>query len=155
MWDGPSWPYTTGIALDAIALQSKNNAHRFDKEFGKYLREYSLEHYKEKNLDIPYLVEHYDSVTGEALSDEPDYLHSFYIDLIVRHVVGITPTEDGIEIDPLDIGLKHLSVKNLYVGDNNISVFYQKGSTYRVEVNGKTVFEKKEPEKAVIKFWNK
>ena len=69
--------------------------------------------------------------------------------------MGITPTEDGIEIDPLDIGLKHLSVKNLYVGDNNISVFYQKGSTYRVEVNGKTVFEKKEPEKAVIKFWNK
>ncbi len=152
MWDGPSWPYTTGVALDAIALQSKRWGHRFDGAFGKYLREYSLEHYRGNCLEEPYLVEHYDPVTGEALSDEADYLHSFYIDLIVRHVAGITPTENGIEIDPLDVGLERFTLENLFVGEKVISVSYEKNQYYRVKADGETVFEAKEPKKAFVKL---
>ena len=43
-------------------------------------------------------MEHYNAETGEMLSDEPDYNHSFYIDLIIRQVAGLEPTEDGFEV---------------------------------------------------------
>lgn len=152
VWDGPSWPYTTGIALDAIAMQSKRHGHRYDEMFARYLREYTLEHYKEKNPEMPYLVEHYDSVTGEALSDEVDYLHSFYIDLIVRHVAGISPTEDGMEIDPVDVGLNRFVLRDLYLRGRKIEVSYERGSHYTVTVDGKQVFCRKEPQRTVIRF---
>ena len=41
MWAGPSWPYTTAIALEAIALQSRRFGHRYDEGFTRLLREYS------------------------------------------------------------------------------------------------------------------
>ena len=90
VWCGPSWPYTTSVAIDAIGIESKRSNHSFDKEFAHYLREYSLQHYRGRDLMKPYLVEHYHGETGEPLSDEPDYNHSFYIDLIMSHVAGIT-----------------------------------------------------------------
>ena len=51
-------------------------------------------------------MEHYNAETGEMLSDEPDYNHSFYIDLIIRQVAGLEPTEDGFEVEPLETGLE-------------------------------------------------
>lgn len=154
VWDGPSWPYTTGIALDAIAQQSKLHGHRFDKAFAKYLHEYSLEHYRDRNLEMPYLVEHYDCVTGEALSDEADYLHSFYIDLIVRHVAGISPTQDGFEIDPINIGLEHFVLEKIFIKGRQIDVSYQKNDHYTVKVDNKQVFSEKEPVRTVIRLNN-
>lgn len=49
--------------------QRKLRAHRYDEAFGKHLRQYSLEPYKGHDLRTPYLVKHYDFLTGEALSD--------------------------------------------------------------------------------------
>ena len=152
MWDGPSWPYTTCIALDAIAKQSKLQDHKYDKEFAKYLKEYSLEHYRNHNLEEPYLVEHYDSVTGEMLSDEVDYLHSYYIDLIIRHVAGIEPTENGIKIDPIDIGLQFFSLSQVQLNGHELCVEYQKSEYYKVTLDKKVVFCAAELAKGEINY---
>lgn len=152
MWDGPSWPYTTCIALDAIAKQSKLQDHKYDKEFAKYLKEYSLEHYRNHNLEEPYLVEHYDSVTGEMLSNEVDYLHSYYIDLIIRHVAGIEPTENGIKIDPIDIGLQFFSLSQVQLNGHELCVEYQKSEYYKVTMDKKVVFCAAELAKGEINY---
>ncbi len=141
MWNGPSWPFTTAIVLDMIADQSKKNEHCYDAAFAKYLRQYSLEHFKEQNLSMPYLVEHYDSVTGEALSDEVDYLHSYYIDLIVRHVGGIEPNENGITFDPIDIGLKEFTMDGLNVAGHEIGVSFVRKKGYTVTMDGKRIVQ--------------
>lgn len=135
MWNGSSWPFTTSIALDAIAQTSKRHQHRYDKAFGTFLRQYSLEHYKEHNLKKPYLVEHYDCITGEALSDEVDYLHSYYIDLIIRHVCGLEPTSEGLIIDPIDIGLTYFELDNLLISGHEVRIMYHRSTGCTVTID--------------------
>ncbi len=126
VWCGPSWPYTTGIAIDAIGIQSKRNGHCFDRQFGYYLREYSLQHFRDRDIEKPYLVEHYNAETGEPLSDEVDYNHSFYIDLIISHVAGIQIGEEGIRFDPIDIGLDYFKLENVIIRGDSYTVSYRK-----------------------------
>jgi len=140
MWDGPSWPYTTCIALDAIARQSKTHGHRYDKQFAEILREYSWEHYRNGSIHEPYLIEHYNAITGETLSDEVDYNHSYYIDLIMQHVVGLIPRLGGFDLHPLDIGLKWFNVHDVWMDGHNVAVEYRQDEYYRVLVDGKVVF---------------
>ena len=136
MWNGPSWPYTTGIALDALASQSKAHGHRFDADFEKHLREYVREHFPFDD-NTPYLVEFYDSITGEPVSDEPDYCHSFFLDLIVRHVAGIEPGEEGVTLDPAVMSLEWFDLENVRARGRRIDVHYQKDQGYTVWVDGK------------------
>lgn len=149
MWNGPSWPYTTGIALDALAKQSKRYGHAYDEAFEKYLKEYTLEHFPDDSA-MPCLVEFYDSKTGEPLSEEPDYNHSFYADLIVRHLAGIEPAEQGVSFHPLKTKTAYFSLTGLYIQGHRIDVYYQKTAAdkysdlpdgYTVCVDGRRRFQ--------------
>ena len=139
MWNGPSWPYTNGIVLDAMGKQSRANGHCYDQQFAKYLREYSMQHYRYQDINLPYLVEQYHGVTGEDLSDEPDYNHSFYMDLIVNYVVGLDPREDGVVIDPLQLGLERYSLKNVCLRGHQIEISYTKDDGLTLLSDGKEV----------------
>lgn len=148
VWCGPSWPYTTGIALDAAARQSKREGHVYDREFGKYLRQYSLQHFRDGVLHRPYLVEHYNAETGEPLSDDVDYNHSYWLDLVITHVCGLEAGERELVIDPVDIGLKYFKLDGVTIRGNRYGICYsdkdrkhlglEKGFT--VTRNGETVF---------------
>jgi len=127
VWNGPSWPYTTAIALDALAEASRQEGHRHDRIFARFLQEYTLQHFTGHDVTRPYLVEHYDSITGEPLSDEPDYNHSYYIDLIVRGVAGILPRSDGVDFDPIDCGLDSFSLKGIVIRGHRIDVQLTQG----------------------------
>lgn len=126
MWNGPSWPYTNGIMLDTIGKQTKSQNHKYDKEFAEFLRKYSLEHYKNHELDYPYLVEQYHAATDEAISDEPDYNHSYYLELIFAHVAGISLEEDKIVIDPVDVGLDYFKLDDVVIRGKKVSVHFAK-----------------------------
>ena len=150
MWNGPSWPYTTAIALDALARQSKEHGHCYDDAFARYLHEYTLEHFHEGDMDAPYLVEFYNSETGEPLSDEPDYNHSFYADLVVRHVAGITPTEQGVSFRPVAMPVRYFSLENIEVRGHRLNVYYQQEDGlafehmpcgYTLLLDGKTILQ--------------
>lgn len=149
MWNGPSWPYTTGIVLDAMALQSKRADHRYDALFGKFLREYCWEHFRNQSLREPYLVEHYNAETGEMLSDEADYNHSYFIDLLIRHVAGFTPTEEGFEVDPVLIGLKRFDFDDLPLRGHTVRVALDERLGFSVSLDGKEIFHAAEPKKYV------
>lgn len=124
MWNGPSWPYTNGIMLDMLGKQTKAQGHKYDKEFAKFLRDYSLEHYRMHDISMPYLVEQYHAVTGEPISDEPDYNHSYYLELLISHVAGLKAEEDKIVVDPVDVGLKHFKLANVKVRGKSITITY-------------------------------
>ncbi len=126
MWNGPSWPYTNGIMLDTIGKQSKSHNHMFDKEFAEFLRKYTLEHYKAHDAAYPYLVEQYHAETDEAMSDEPDYNHSYYLELIFAHVAGIKLQQDCLIIDPIDIGLDYFKLDDIYIRGKKLSIHYAK-----------------------------
>lgn len=149
VWDGPSWPYTNSIILDALAQHSKEKGHLLDSRFGYYLREYSFMHYSNRDMDRPYLVEHYNSQTGEPLSDEADYNHSYFIDIIIRHVAGLTMEKNHLVLDPVDIGLDYFKLDRVKARGMRICVTYKKKGIqptdveleegYRLYVNGNLI----------------
>jgi len=149
MWNGPTWPYTNAIALDALAAESRRLEHRFDAEFMYALREYSYLHFQGRDLEQPGLVEHYSSRSGEPLSDEAEYHHSYYVDLIVRHVAGLSVEADRLVFDPLDTGLDHFRLDGLRVAGHEVRITYGRPGErdlpagmeagYRVVVDGETV----------------
>ncbi len=134
VWCGPSWPYTTGIAVDAIAIQSKHHHHRYDEQFAFFLREYALQHFRDRDIKKPYLVEHYNAETGEPLSDEADYNHSYFIDLIISHVAGLQVDMDGIRFDPIDIGLDYFLLDNIKIDGHVYKVTYKRNDAMDVSL---------------------
>lgn len=162
VWDGPTWPYTNSIVLDALAVQSKANGHIYDSDFGRFFRQYSLLHFERRDLQRPCLVEHYDSLTGEPLSDEADYNHSYYIDLLIRHIAGLEVEMDGLMLDPVDIGLAYFDLDHVRAAGRDIRVAYhapgcQTGGTdipegYSLYVDGKPVRHSEKLEKMEYPF---
>lgn len=159
VWCGPSWPYTTGIALDAAARQSKREGHAYDNEFGKFLRQYCIQHFRDGVLERPYLVEHYNAKTGEPLSDDADYNHSYWLDLVITHVCGLEAGEQELTIDPIDIGLKYFKLDGVNIRGKRYGVFYSKGRDrkhlglekgFTVTRDGETVFHSEELAKTVL-----
>lgn len=150
VWDGPTWPYTNSIALDALAKESKRRNHQFDRQFAYYLREYSFLHFMQRDLNQPGLVEHYNSATGEPLSDEQEYNHSYYIDLLISHVAGLSIEKEGIVLDPLNVELDYFCLDHVKVAGMDIRISYRKPSVsseipnsedgYRLYVNDKLIF---------------
>jgi len=125
VWDGPTWPYTNSIVLDALAKESKRRGHIFDKYFEHYFREYSLLHYLNRDIEKPYLVEHYNSQTGELLSYEVDYNHSFYIDLVIKHIAGLNVERDRLVLDPVYMDLDYFILDNVKVNGYLIKITYK------------------------------
>ncbi|MCA0758624.1 hypothetical protein KP806_26575 [Paenibacillus sp. N4] len=150
MWNGPTWPYTNSITLDALARESKRNGYAYNEAFARGLREYSFLHFQNRDLNRPGLVEHYNSGSGEPLSDEQEYNHSYYIDLIVSHVAGLSVDADCIRLDPLDIGLDYFELGRVKAAGQEIRMTYGKPGLgrypdgieegYRLYLNGKLAF---------------
>lgn len=140
MWDGPTWPYTNSVVLDAIGKVSRGNGHAQDALFSHFFWKYALLHFQQRDGVTPYLVEHYDSISGEPISDEVDYNHSYLIDLIIRHVAGLEIAEDGtISADPLNIGLEHFTLSKARVGGREVTVQFDRVSGVRLSVEGGSV----------------
>jgi hypothetical protein len=139
VWDGPSWPYTTGIALAALGNESLRSGHRYDAEFVKVLRQYAAEHFRDGDPAKPYLVEHYNPESGEPLSDELDYNHSFWMDLIVTYAAGVQLTEDRIRFEPLRLGFRRLEVTGLRIRGHVYDVLWSEKDGYRILQDGRTL----------------
>lgn len=150
VWCGPSWPYTTGIVLDMLGKQSKKRDHSLDRLFGQQLHLYALQHFKDQDISRPYLVEHYNPETGEALSDEVDYNHSFFIQLIMEHVLGIGVSESEITVDPIDIGLTYYRGGPVSIRGHELIVDYRKGEYFRVILDGVCAAERGRPERITL-----
>ncbi len=150
VWDGPSWPYTNGIIIDAVGKQSQKKDHIYDKKFAIYLHRYAMQHFRNGNINEPYLVEHYNPETGEALSDEVDYNHSYFIDLIMCYVLGLKIYKDYIQIDPLYLGLDYFLCTGIKIKNHRLDIKYQRDKIFEVILDGKEIIKEKKLVKQTV-----
>lgn len=127
LWNGPSWPYATSIALTALCeeLQSSNSAALpvQASDFVKLLKQYAAQHklVRDDGIEVPWIDENLHPFTGEWLARHilieqkrrgikklhylergKDYNHSTFCDLVISGLCGFVPQIDGtIKIKPL------------------------------------------------------
>ena len=136
IWNGPAWPFANSMILDGLAKESRKRNHRWDEKFATYFMKFTEMHYNGGDGTIPYLVEHYNSMTGECISDDVDYSHSYYIDLIVSYVAGLIIKPGKIEVDPLELGLKRFRLSNIYVQGHTIEICLEENGKFSLCVDG-------------------
>ncbi len=134
-WAGPTWPATNSHVVEGFAETAK----RLDRS--KLPQAAELFHRVEALQLRPRadFYEHYNSLTGEPESGFRDYMHSWWIDSIIRQAAGLTPQDDGsLVIDPLPLGLTHFALRGAPYRGHKVDVLWNepasgKGLTIRVD----------------------
>lgn len=84
----------------------------------------------------PNSYEHYDPITGtpSLYRGYDDYMHSWIVDLIMRHAVGVIPGED--HVDPLPLGVDWIECTDIPHPRGRLSVRIENDQVVRCEVVG-------------------
>jgi len=136
-WNWSDWPMTTCHVVDAAARAAKELAPALVPSAAEFLFRYTKMHFIQGDLNRPCVSENYDPITGEPNAPNLDYAHSYYIDLIMRHVVGIEadPLSGEVRIHPLDLGLAYFEARNIRVKHHDLTVTWKNGQ-FAVSVDG-------------------
>ena len=171
LWNGPSWPYATSLALSALAkVLDKGLSCGVTKEaYVKLLRQYASSHVltREDGKTVPWIDENMHPDTGDWIArtrlkewtdgtwDEDkggiergkDYNHSTFCDLVLEGLFGIRPDDKALRIAPLFLKeWDYARVENLYVHGQELSVSWDKAQKrYEVALDGKIVCKNSEP----------
>jgi len=139
-WNWSNWPMTTCHVADAAARAAKELAPSLAPGAAELLMRYTKVHFIKGDLKRPCVSEYFDPITGQPNAPNLDYAHSYYIDLIMRHVVGIEadPLTDDIRIHPLNVGLERFEARNIRVRGHDLTVTWRTGR-FAVSVDGKSV----------------
>ncbi len=137
-WNWNNWPMTTCHVVDAAARAAKDLDPSLTSGAAELLMRYTKVHFMDLDLKRPCISEHFDPLTGRPNAPDLDYAHSYFIDLLMRHVAGIeaSPLNDSIRIHPLNLGLARFEVANARVKGHDLGVCWQ-DSKLTVTVDGK------------------
>jgi hypothetical protein len=125
-WAGPTWPATNSHVLEGFAETAKRMDRSKMPEAGELFHRVAALHLQPR-ADF---YEHYDPFTGKALSGFRDYMHSWWIDVIIRHAAGLEPQDDGsLVIDPLPMGLTHYALRGAPYRGHKIDVLWNEPET--------------------------
>lgn len=116
-WNGRSWPMVNSHLVDALA----NVARRADPSLREPAAQALMKSvrllFHDGDPNRPCCYEHYNPIDGTPAlyRGYDDYMHSWVVDLILRHAVGVLPNEAPIEgdqalpshwrLDPLPLGV--------------------------------------------------
>lgn len=167
-WDGPVWPFTTSLALKALANFIKGykqkivTAKDYLYNFGTYAKsQYRISSYGEKLPWIdenihPYsgiwlarsiIFELADPVVGKDLNHGfergKDYNHSSFADLLINDLIGLKArTDDFIEINPMLTNnyWDWFCIENILYHGRNLTILYDKKGTKYARGKGFLVF---------------
>jgi hypothetical protein len=124
-WNWNNWPMTTSHVVDAAARAAKELDPSLISGAAELLRRYTKVHFIEGDLNRPCVSEYFDPISGQPNSPKLDYAHSYYIDLIMRHVVGIEADPLSKQhrpqrrrIDPDRMGQHSRHMRGLHRGDS-------------------------------------
>lgn len=126
-WNGRVWPMTNSHLVDALFRTAS-----LDQELARPAGELFTRAIRLLFLDgdpgRPACYEHYNPFTGDPSSYRgiDDYMHSWVVDLILRHAAGLVPTQDGVTFAPRALGLEGLRVTGARI----------RGKVYEVEIEG-------------------
>ena len=135
-WAGLTWPATNSHVMEGLANFAKKQDRSLLPQAAELFEKLLALHLRPR----PDFYEHYHPITGQPLSDFRDYMHSWWIDTIIRHAAGLTVAEDGsVTIDPLPLGLKWFSLRGAEVHGHPFDVVWQEGRGLSVECDGKSL----------------
>ncbi|MBC8064885.1 MAG: hypothetical protein H7Y17_08655 [Chlorobia bacterium] len=142
-WNGRSWPMVNSHLVDAIANVAR--ALRYSRtsfpsetdlglKSGEALMKAITLMFHEGDPARPNSYEHYDPFTGtpSLYRGYDDYMHSWIVDLIMRHAVGVKPGED--DIDPLPLGVNWIECTDIPHPSGRMHVRIENDVVVRCEV---------------------
>ncbi len=164
LWNGPSWPYATSVALTALyrTLQGGLDAPVSRADFPLLLWQYAEQHRITRNDGsvVPWIDENLHPFTGEWIARKvmiewdksgfrkmayrergKDYNHSTFCDLVISGLAGFIPGgADGFAVDPLaPASWDYFVLDNLRYRNHNVTVRWQRGDGLVVMVDGREV----------------
>ena len=126
VWNGPTWPFANSTVLMSLAEASRRSEHRLDKLFAEIFYSNSRLMLLGGDSSRPEVVEHYNSETGTPISQEEDYFHSSWIDLVVTGVAGLRVSREMVVADPIDVGLDYLDLDGVVVRGRRLRITWRK-----------------------------
>lgn len=147
-WNGRVWPMTSSHLADALAQASRTappalrvRGESLDTVAAEFIRRTIRMLFWEGDPARPNCFEHYNPYTGapSAFRGIDDYQHSWIVDLIIRHVCGLQPSDQGaLRVLPLSFGLRRCQLEGVPWRGRRITVTWNaRGSGPRVYVDGK------------------
>ncbi len=141
-WNGRVWPMTNSHVTDALANAARTLEPRLKPMAVDLLERYVRMLFHDGDPKRPNSYEHYNPETGtpSLYRGIDDYQHSWIVDLILRHVVGIQPTpgpKGALIIDPLPFALRRFRCDNLSLRGHRIDVIWNHDTGFTVRVDGK------------------
>ena len=150
LWNGPVWPYTYSLVLTAMAehLRSETVTEVDAADYYELLKRYCLCHFESGSTKALALRENHHPTENKWIAKSPDYNHSSFIDNVLSGLMGIRPTEDGLEIDPIvPADWEYFCVEDVKWHGKDVTIVYDKtgeryglGKGYKVFLHGKLVF---------------
>jgi hypothetical protein len=136
-WNYATWPRTTCHVVDGLCWAAKALDPELGEKAALLFDRYTRMHFLNGDLRRPTIAERYDPHTAEPILGQLDYNHSSWIDLLIRHIAGITPQETAaIVIDPVDMGWDSFSLSNVRYQNKDIDVEYSRAQGLVVRVDG-------------------
>jgi hypothetical protein len=150
-WNYSTWPRTTCHVVDGVLWAAKTLDSSLRKNAVILFDRYTRMHFPNGDVQRPNIAERYDPHTGFPFMENLDYNHSSWIDLLIQHACGLTPQEsDTLIIDPVDMGWKSFSLKNVYYRNHNLDIEYTRKKGMTIRVDGIVKSKTKELEKVIL-----
>lgn len=158
MWNGPTWPHANSLVLSAMAatIRDFDNPPLTADHFQALLSSFTLAQFREQKIEHPWTGEYYNGDTAVWRTDQRDYNHSTYLDIVIGDLAGLRPRPDDVlELQPM-LGslIGHLALDGVRYHGHDVSVLWDapgngKASAdglegYRVYADGSLVFHSKE-----------
>ncbi|MCL2810866.1 MAG: hypothetical protein FWD25_03140 [Clostridia bacterium] len=175
LWNGPSWPFSTCLALKAIAnlLDSKEEQHCIHaSDYVGLLAQYARQHIRRipDGRIVPWIDENLNPDTGDWIARTrlstweggtwaeekggyergKDYNHSSFCDGVIGGLFGVRPSLREIRISPLFPACWPYAVlEDVPVHGHLLTICYENprlgGAGYRVALDGECVFASNRP----------
>lgn len=104
MWNGPTWPHANSLVLTAMArtLRQYGKCSLTRRHLYELFRSYTMAQYRNQDFDFPWTGEYYNGDTGKWKTEQRDYNHSTYNDVLIEVLIGLVPRpDDTLLVDPL------------------------------------------------------
>jgi hypothetical protein len=161
-WNGRVWPMTNSHIAEALVYTAESNDDEpLRSVAANFISEYIKMMFFDEDFNRPNCYEHYNPLTGDPCTYRgvDDYQHSWVVDLIIKYVCGIRPTdpaERSLLIDPLPFNLEDFSIQGVPYQGHNVAVSWNASAAdatnqgLNVYLDGKRVASSKHLEKLRI-----
>jgi hypothetical protein len=140
-WNGRVWPMTTSHVAEALANAARTLAPDLRPDAAAFILRFVHMLFHDGDPKRPNCYEHYNPYTGMPClyRGVDDYQHSWVVDLIMKHVVGIQP-EPGpngtLVIDPLPFDLDSFRAEGIPVRGHLVDVIVGRAQGFLINVDG-------------------